>query len=285
MLSPKRKGRVTGSAAGAILGLSQYQTADDVLRRMVRDYHGAESEFTGNVATEYGSFHESGALFDFIMETGIGAESNSEFFIHPDNDWLGATPDGFVGDNDDSIIEIKCPYGLRNDVDPAFKTLAEHPHYFAQVQIEMYCTGKSQCYFYQWAPKGTKLEIVQFSQHWIDNNIVELLKFYRLFLFGLNDPAHLEPKRPIITNQSVIKMADEYDELSEAIERATNRKKEVLAEIVKATGNRDCDIQGRKLTMVEREGAISYAKAIKKYAPDADLDPFKGKPTKYWRLS
>ena len=44
-----RKGRVTGSSVGSILGLNPWATSDDVMRRMVREYHGAESEFKGNV--------------------------------------------------------------------------------------------------------------------------------------------------------------------------------------------------------------------------------------------
>ena len=40
-----RKGRVTGSSVGAILGLSPFMSPDDVMRRMVRERNGAASEF------------------------------------------------------------------------------------------------------------------------------------------------------------------------------------------------------------------------------------------------
>ena len=66
-----RKGRLTASSIGAVMGLDPYRGPEDVLRAMVRDHHGAESEFTGNVATEYGKFHEEGALFEYTLETGI----------------------------------------------------------------------------------------------------------------------------------------------------------------------------------------------------------------------
>ena len=56
-----RKGRVTGSMVGAILDIAPYMTRDQALRSMVRAYHGAPSEFTGNVATEYGNKNEEGA--------------------------------------------------------------------------------------------------------------------------------------------------------------------------------------------------------------------------------
>ena len=49
-----RKGRITASSVGAILGLSPHAKPDDVMRRMIREYQGLEPEFTGNTATEYG---------------------------------------------------------------------------------------------------------------------------------------------------------------------------------------------------------------------------------------
>ena len=66
----QRIGKITGSRVGAILGLSPFQKASDVMRAMVREYHGAESEFKGNSATMYGVANEDAAIFDFELETG-----------------------------------------------------------------------------------------------------------------------------------------------------------------------------------------------------------------------
>src|SRR5690606_18716633 len=42
----------------------------------------------------------------YQIETGeiVGPEA---FVLHPDIDWAGATPDGFVGS--DGLLEVKCP--------------------------------------------------------------------------------------------------------------------------------------------------------------------------------
>ena len=53
-----RKGRVTGSAVGAILGIAPFAKQADILRRMVRDWHKAPSEFVGNIATQWGTMNE-----------------------------------------------------------------------------------------------------------------------------------------------------------------------------------------------------------------------------------
>ncbi len=278
----KRKGRVTGSNIGAILGVNPYKNADDVLREMVRAYHGAEREFTGNVATEHGSFHEEGATAEFEMETGRKVEECG-FFVHPEHDWLGASPDGLIGDS--AVAEIKCPYGQRKKNPPAFKSVEDQEHYFAQMQIEMYCTGRFKCYFYQWAPRGTQLDLVLFDQEWVDTNLPVLEAFHERYLSEIDNPEHLEPKRKVINSNMAEKLITEYEELSEAADRAAQRKKEILDTLILMAGEKNAEICGKKLTQVERKGSVSYAKAIKELAPNADLSKWTGKPTSYWKLS
>ena len=110
-----KKGKVTASSVGAILGLSPFMKPEDVMRNMVRDYHYAEREFKGNVATEYGTFHEDMAKIDFEMEMKTKIKEAGFYTIKYQfgGDWLGASPDGFVFGGD--IVEIKCPYGQRDN--------------------------------------------------------------------------------------------------------------------------------------------------------------------------
>ena len=63
-------------------------------------------------------------------------------FVHPVYDWFGASPDGIV--NDETVLEIKCPFNLRNELLPQFKSIESQPHYYAQLQLEMACTGKNK---------------------------------------------------------------------------------------------------------------------------------------------
>jgi len=276
----RRKGRVTGSSVGAILGLDPFRTRDDVMRMMVRDNCGAEREFTGNIATEWGANNEAGAKIDFQMETGLDVVDCGFFTFE---DWLGASPDGLVGVN--ALLEIKCPFGKRKDEKPAFKSFVDQGHYYAQIQICLFCTGREMTYFYQWAPNGSMTEEVIYDPLWIAENVPRLAQFYAEYLDELNDPAkHLEPLRMVIDTPQAHKMAAEYDELAEQIERATERKKDLLAEMVTLAKDRDAIFAGRKLTRIEKEGAISYGKAIKELAPNADLEKWRGKPSTYWKM-
>lgn len=277
-----RRGKVTASMAGAILGLSPNMTRDAALRRMVRDALGEPAEFTGNIATEYGRSKEDGACIEYHMEHSR-YPAKCGFSVHLTEIWLGASPDRTIGH--DGLLEVKCPFSLRAVTNPVFKPLADQPHYYAQVQVQLYVTGRAWCDFLQWAPHGTALERVLPDPAWLEENLPKLKAFYAEFQAALKNPAeYVGPLRPSVDGLAAIRAVQEYDELSEAIERAEARKKDLLAEMVNMAGGIDAKVAGRNLTKAVRAGAVSYAKALATYAPDADLEPFRGKPSEYWVL-
>lgn len=276
-----RKGRITGSMVGAILGVDPNCTRDEAMRRMVRAYHGAPSEFVGNIATQWGITHEDEAREALEYNWGYEVKKAS-FVVHPYLQWLGASPDGFIGN---AVLEIKCPFGLRNDEEPKFKSANDQPHYYAQMQIQMLCTDVEKCYFWQWTPHGNDLQVVEMEGEWIDENLPKLEAFYKEFMAECDNPEdYLEDKRPTVDTPRALQMVAEYNDLQDAIARAEERKKELLESIVEMCGGENAVFGGKKLTKVEKAGAISYAKAIKELAPNANLEPWRGKPSKYWTL-
>ncbi len=275
-----RKNRVTASNVGAILGLSPYMTRDDVMRAMVRESLGAEPEFTGNVATEWGTFNEDGARAEFEMETGLKVEKCG-FFEY--EDWLGASPDGLI--NEGGLWECKCPYGLRKDEKPVFKSVWEQPHYLAQIQIQLLSTGRKFCEFTQWTPFGMKNETVRRDDDWLNTHLPILRQFHAEFLDALKSPEeYLAPRRVTVDTPEAHKAIQEWDEINEQLELLEERKKDLLASMVEMGKGSDALIAGRKLTKVEKAGSVSYAKALRALAPDADLAPWTGKPSSYWKL-
>ena len=275
-----RKGRVTASIAGALLGMSPHMSKADAMRVLVRSMHDLPSEFQGNVATEYGTFHEEGALAEYKMETGNKVEAKG--FL-PFQDWLGASPDGLV--NVYGMVEIKCPFGKRKENPPQFKSIHELPHYYAQMQIQMLCSNdRDWCDFFQWSPHGTKTERVLEDDEWLAEYITKLHALWEEAKAA--NPADAEaPKRAIVDTPASKKLVAEYDELSDAIDLATERRKEILASMVSIAGGKDVEISGRKLTRVKKKGAVSYAKALTAAAPDFDLEPYRGKPSESWKFT
>jgi hypothetical protein len=247
---------------------------------MVMDYHNAPSEFQDNPAMAWGRANEATAIGEFELETGFTVDKCG-FFAY--EDWLGASPDGIIDGG--IILENKCPYGIRNKPAPVpFKAFRE-THYYGQVQIEMLCAGRRQAVFNQWTPNGSAHEFVPFNRLWLSENLPRLRAFYDLYLSELDNPAHLEPKRKEYNSPRLAQMVAEYDDMCEAEDRAKERKSEIMEAMQEAVGFQDALIHGRKLTKVTKSGSVSYAKAFKDLMPKADLTPYTGNPSEYWKLT
>ena len=279
LTDPLRSERITASMAGAILGNNPWMTRDDAMRSMVRDALGADREFTGNIATEYGNANEAGAIMEFSMETGLSTEKAR---FQTREDWAGCSPDAWVSDG--FGLEAKCPFGLRNGGE--FKPLANQPHYYDQVQFSLWVTDREGWHFFQWAPHDTKPECVRPDQFWQDQNLPRLRQFYAEFLAELETPdEHLAPLRVVIDTPEAARMLREYSELAEQIELATERKKDLLADIVEKCGGKNALFAGAKVTQTNRKGSISYSKAIKALKIEADFEPFRGKSSSFWGIT
>ena len=280
----QRKGRITASAVGAIMGQAPYAKREDVLRRMIREYFGYPNEFEGNVATNYGTFHEAGAIAEFEMETGLKVEP-APFVpaVTPIGKIpIGASPDGYVSDG--KLIEVKCPYGLRNGGE--FKSIKEQPHYYFQIQMQLYCTGKSECYFFQYSPYGTTTEIVNKDEVFLLDMFYHVDLFYEDYLAAIESPDKYLTDNSIMqhTDETLIALMNEYLSLKQMKSEIEERQKELINGMVALTDNEGGEIAGHKLYKTVRAGSISYAKAINELMPDADLEPYRGKPTDFWSV-
>lgn len=271
-----RKGKVTGSMVGAILGKNPWMSAEDAMRTMVRDYHNAEKEFTGNVATEYGTQFESYAQGDFEMESGLNVNETG-FHVHPDLDWLGASPDGLI--DDDAVLEIKCPYGKRDSNE--FSSIYEQPHYYAQTQIEMFCTGRKKTYFYQWSSKGSRLETVDFSQVWIDENLPILNKFYDRYLDEISNEKHLVD---LVQSKDAQDQADRYRKAREVLDVAKKEMEAAKKELIEIAGGKKTNVSGLLVYPINKKGSVKYAQVVKEHLPELDLTPYMGKASKSWGI-
>lgn len=271
----QRVGKVTGSRVGAILGLNPWMKPKDVMRAMVREYHGAESEFTGNVATEYGTKFEQFAQDDFEIEHGLEVEETG-FHIKKGAEWLGSSPDGLI--EKDAVLEIKCPYGARET--GVFKGLSEQLHYHAQMQIEMFCAERLKCYFYQWSPKGSDLIIVEYNQYWIDENLPKLESFYKQYLKEIKSPdVHL---LDLVQTKEAKELAETYTKAKSEIKRQTEILDDCKEQLINLADGKKSNISGVLVYEVERKGGVDYKKVPE--LKGIDLEPYRKKSTLYWAV-
>lgn len=164
-----RLGKFTGSTAANAM-LTKGKAADEIgeglftlLYQKVAETVTGESQesFQGNVHTERGTALEPYAVTHYEEQfyqsvTRVG-------FVEV-SDYIGCSPDGFVGD--DGMIEIKCPSGtefvryVAQLVEGKLPVDAVPKQYMAQMQWQMWVCGRAWCDFVVYNPDFTPLEML-----------------------------------------------------------------------------------------------------------------------------
>jgi putative phage-type endonuclease len=268
----QRVGKVTGSRVAAILGLDKYKGRDDVLREMVRQHHGHPSEFEGNEATAHGTAHEDDAIALYEQQTGRLVVSTGQH-VSPWHDWLAASPDGLI--DGDGLVEVKCPFRAK------YTSLAEVPHYAAQIQLQLAVTDRAWCDFVIWRDGVIIIERVEADGFWLSMHIGILQAFRDEYLATIESPdlsaRHLVPLiREDATWQA---LEADYLDAKTAADEATAMLDTAKAALIKAAGEQSQKGRSVQVIRSERAGSVAYAKAIAALAPDADLSQYQGKPT------
>ena len=265
-----RVGKITASRVGAILALSKYRSAEDVMRGMVREALGAPSEFTGNDATRYGQAHERDALDAYTFATGRTVEP-MPLIVHPDYPWLAASPDGAVGM--DCLVECKAPFRA--------KYTEPSDEYLAQVQLQLACTGRAFCDFVIWR-EGEEPIIKRIPRNlvWLDQNIDALRAFHDRYESIIASKDLAAPYlAPLVRDDDAWREAAAqylaHKEAADTEAKLADHYRATLAKLAPG-GASGC---GVNLVRVEREGSVQWSKAFKALLPDADVSRWRGKPT------
>ena len=141
-----RYGRITASNFGKILGS---RNITNTIRSMFE-----QKNLQGVLSIKWGRDKEVEAIQQFKDETGLNVQSSGLFLTQ--SGILGASPDGLIGD--DSVLEVKCPYKIRDkeirkSITKDFYLheenynlkLKENHNYYHQIQWQLYITGR-QCF-------------------------------------------------------------------------------------------------------------------------------------------
>ncbi len=192
-LSPEREGRLTASVFASAIGIGY-----DSRQKLWRQLTGREEKFAGNSATQWGSANEHHAISAYEVHTGEIVQSaggKQGFVISASHDWLGCTPDGFVGS--DIVIEAKCPasmnlYGKVPD------------QYLPQVQGQLFITGRKLAHFICWTPEGFEVWEVPFDEEYWHVCIFALSEFYSCWKSDLEPPKRKKPILPTVETRKLI---------------------------------------------------------------------------------
>jgi len=282
----KKHPAITMGCVAAILGVSKSMTRAQVLRQMVREYHGAESEYVPNIAAEYNDLMREPALAAF--EDQMRRNVIRVDIAKPLYKWLSSHPmtvksDKFEGPG---LVFLRTPFGQREVGHKSqFKSLDEQPHMYAQMQVEMHLAGCKWGVFFQWAVSAQTAKIVELDEAFVKSSIDQLQAFYdEVYKPETKNKDHLEPLLKNIDNKRTRDALTEYDELAVVITNAKARQDELLEILKKEAKDNSVSFNGRKLLKVTSEGSVSYAQVVKKHLPDLDLSPYRSDPKTSWKL-
>jgi len=146
----QRRGRFTASDIHRILGKEGLKATvksieNIALEKAIEQVYGLDQEvFLVSFDMQRGIELEPLAFqkFKSLKELDFVETKECGFFKYEDH--AGASPDGVVSDS--SVLEIKCPK-RNNFFNVKSKNLID-PKYFAQMQMQMLCTGFDKCYYF-----------------------------------------------------------------------------------------------------------------------------------------
>jgi len=194
--------RITGWKCGQIL--SQKSKTPALLRRLL--YH--KPFFPLPVPIKWGHDNEPvarQAYISFMQDNGHPylTVSPCGFIVHPQEGWLGVSPDGMVTESPNELskglLEIKCPFSKRDVLpkiackDPSFYCflsddeslrLKRDHQYYHQVQLQLFvCSDMCQwCDFCVYTTKGVMVERLYQDVNWIEEYIPQLRDYYVNFM-------------------------------------------------------------------------------------------------------
>lgn len=101
-----------------------------------------------NDAMQWGIDHQDEAISEYEIETG-NIVAPEAFVIHPTIENLGATPDGFIGD--DGLLEVKCPTSTTH-LQWIMDGVIPEQHK-PQMAVQLLCTGRKWVDFMSYDPR------------------------------------------------------------------------------------------------------------------------------------
>ena len=160
----QRLGKITGSNFAKFVKqdrkggymLSTGKVAEDLMYRIAWERllkqgnisHGLGRLSINSQSIQHGNDFEEMAILKYEQEKGITVERGQKFIEL--NDFIGGTPDGFIGD--DGIIEAKCPFNGGNHLKCLLTKEIYNSDHLYQVHGYLWVTGRKWCDYITYDP-------------------------------------------------------------------------------------------------------------------------------------
>lgn len=267
------------SETAIVMGLSPYTTREEL---MYERKTGNRKPFPEYLAKRG---HESEAAARPVAQEILGDELFPATAVCSQDERFSASFDGITMCGD-MIWEHKL---WSEKLAASVLDGAIPKHYYLQVQHQLMVSGATKCLFmtsdgtsdkcYTMIVKPDHMVFSQITTAWDDfeRDLVDFIPEENVPSWAIDELTIDDLPEDKAKRLAALERHYEEAEFNEALakERKEIHKKEILEllEGKSITGSKF------KITTSERKGSVSYAKAFKEYAPDADLEKFRGKPT------
>lgn len=279
VLSPLRRDRITASRLPVLLGQSPYGTPKTLMREMVRDHFGDPQEFVGNIVTDWGHTHEADAVIDYEMTRGVQvkhAGTGQLTLVHPDLDFLAATPDGLTVDR---VVECKAPWRS------LYTSIEDRPDYQIQMRLQMEVTGMPAADLAVWRPdKPLIIDTIVRDPGWLDRVLPTIEEFMAQYRATLADPEkfgpHREPLKDVRVDVEWSNAAAEWLEIDYLMDQLAARKDAAGIRLASLAPDKSARGGGLDLLRYDRKANVQWKRALADLQVTVDEDKYRGAPSK-----
>ena len=265
-----RRDKITASEVPIILGISPYQTANELFHQKMNG-----TSLIENSAMAWGKKNEGAARDRYMLATGEYVTPT--VVIHKEHPWMMASLDG-LSMNGKIACEIKT-VGLAAYMKACDGVIP--PHHYQQCQAQMECLDIDSMDYV--ADTGDVQAIVKVfrEEGWRALNFPILFKFKNLL-------SHSTP--PPLSNKDIVERQDDawneamqgYVCTCKRIEDLENLKNEYKESLIQLSHGQSAKGSGGTLQKIVRKGNIDYAKidALK----DIYLEQYRKKDSEFWTI-
>lgn len=198
-------------------------------------------------------------------------------------DWATASLDGMSEDG--MIFEIKCP-------SEGVHQMAEEgripPYYYAQVQWQLFVTGKPFATYVSYLEKAEEpfVEVkVEYSKEYMKSHIAAAVDFYECMLY-CQPPPPSERDHIRCDDPDFAKYASKYIQAKETLDEAQKQHNYYKEKLISLTDDSNTEGFGVKITRVNRDGSVDWKKLCSDQGISKEtVDLYRKPQIGYWQIS
>jgi len=157
----ERMGKFTASTFSDCMGTGKGKdskftlTGQALIREKVTEILTGERKSISGDALDWGTCNEEFAIEAYEKLRGVSVVESPFILLKGHDKWAGGSPDGLI-ENENGIIEVKCPYISSNHIEALIDgniPKKSYARYYTQIQFNILITDVEYCDFISFDPR------------------------------------------------------------------------------------------------------------------------------------